>query len=272
MEQFAALRLLLPEEAPDPKIHAENYLLRVRIAHVTAISLKPLIVEGDVSFDPIPMRRVDPEDHEAGAELAITPLASEKFGNEFRKQRNINSTYAIESGQYLYIDPSVRTALRVVKQKQSAPLEERMAFLMSPAKALTEAYRQAGVEEAEIPVGDTIFFETAEYSDRITGIGEWIPPQLSYLEGGQNSWLPERFSVVLAGKLITGEPDDVPGWIEQVKAAMPVFWTCKRDHLRDLHFDVRQYNCIDWTDEDDLSSRLTRRIEAVLWRGPIPVA
>jgi hypothetical protein len=226
MEQFAALRLLLPEEAPDPKIHAENYLLRVRIAHVTAISLKPLIVEGDVSFDPIPMRRVDPEDHEAGAELAITPLASEKFGNEFRKQRNINSTYAIESGQYLYIDPSVRTALRVVKQKQSAPLEERMAFLMSPAKALTDAYRQAGVEEAEIPVGDTIFFETAEYSDRITGIGEWIPPQLSYLEGGQNSWLPERFSVVLAGKLITGEPDDVPGWIEQVKAAMPVFWTC----------------------------------------------
>jgi hypothetical protein len=145
---------------------------------------------------------------------------SEKFGNEFRKQRNVNSTYAIESGQYLYIDPSVRTALRVVKQKQAAPVEERMAFLMSPAKALTEAYRQAGVENEEIPFGDTIFYETAEYSDRITGIGEWIPPQLSYLESEQNNWLPERFSVVLSGKLVTGEPDDVPRWIEQVKAAM----------------------------------------------------
>jgi hypothetical protein len=220
MGQFAALRLLLPEEATDSNVHTEDYLLRIRIAHVTAISLKPSIAEGDVSFDPIPMRRVDPDDYEAGAELAITPLASEKFGDEFRKQRNVNSTYAIESGQYLYIDPSVRTALRVVKQKQTAPLEERMAFLMSPAKALTEAYRQAGVENEEIPFGDTIFYETAEYSDRITGIGEWIPPQLNYLESDQNNWLPERFSVVLSGKLVTGEPDDVPRWIEQVKAAM----------------------------------------------------
>jgi hypothetical protein len=79
MEQFAALRLLLPEEATDPNVHTEDYLLRIRIAHVTAISLKPSIAEGDVSFDPIPMRRVDPEDHEAGAELAITPLASRPF-------------------------------------------------------------------------------------------------------------------------------------------------------------------------------------------------
>jgi len=54
--------------------------------------------------------------------------------------------------------------------------------------------------------------------------------------------------------------------------SLPVFWTCKRDHLDHLHFDVRQYNCIDWTNEDDLSYRLARRIEAVLGRGPIPGA
>lgn len=40
------------------------------------------------------------------------------------------------------------------------------------------------------------------------------------MEAAQNSWLPERFSIVLAGKLISGEPDDVPDWIEQVKAAI----------------------------------------------------
>ena len=51
-------------------------------------------------------------------------------------------------------------------------------------------------------------------------VGEWIPPQLSYLEAGQNNWLPERFSVVLSGKLVTGKPDDVVGWIEQVKGAL----------------------------------------------------
>ena len=220
IEKFAALRLLLPDDTTNTNIFSEKYLLRIRIAHVTAIGLKPSITDGNVSFDPIPMRRTDPEDYDAGAELAITPATSNKFAREFRGQRNVNSTYALESGQYLYIDPSVRIALRVVKQKQNAPLEERMAFLMSPARAITDAYRESGVEEKEMPIGDTIFFETSEYSERITGIGEWIPPQLNYLEEGQNNWLPERFSVVLSGKLVTGKPDDVPGWIEKVKTAL----------------------------------------------------
>jgi nucleoside 2-deoxyribosyltransferase len=50
---------------------------------------------------------------------------------------------------------------------------------------------------------------------------------------------------------------------------LPVFWTCQKDDLLKLHFDVRQYNCIDWTDVVDLAQRLQRRIEAVIGRGPI---
>jgi hypothetical protein len=49
---------------------------------------------------------------------------------------------------------------------------------------------------------------------------------------------------------------------------MRVIWTCKEDQLKDLHFDIRQYNCIDWSEEDDLKKRLTNRIVAVLGEGP----
>lgn len=49
---------------------------------------------------------------------------------------------------------------------------------------------------------------------------------------------------------------------------LPVFWTCRKDHLGDLHFDIRQFNCIDWESSDDLASRLSTRIEAVLGPGP----
>jgi nucleoside 2-deoxyribosyltransferase len=49
----------------------------------------------------------------------------------------------------------------------------------------------------------------------------------------------------------------------------PVFWTCRKDDLKNLHFDIRQYNCIDWTDPVDLATRLKRRIEAVIGAGPI---
>ncbi len=49
---------------------------------------------------------------------------------------------------------------------------------------------------------------------------------------------------------------------------LPVFWTCQDDDLANLHFDIRQYNCINWTSTTDLSVRLRRRIEAVIGVGP----
>lgn len=50
---------------------------------------------------------------------------------------------------------------------------------------------------------------------------------------------------------------------------LEVIWTCRKDEIEKLHFDIRQYNCIDW-EEDKLSEfakRLTNRIESVLGRG-----
>lgn len=53
---------------------------------------------------------------------------------------------------------------------------------------------------------------------------------------------------------------------------LPVFWTCRQDELSKLHFDIRQYNCIDWTTPQDLKTRLARRIEAVMGAGPVHAA
>ncbi len=48
---------------------------------------------------------------------------------------------------------------------------------------------------------------------------------------------------------------------------LPVFFTCCRRDLRYLHFDVRQYNTIDWTNRADLRARLRSRIVATLGPG-----
>jgi hypothetical protein len=50
---------------------------------------------------------------------------------------------------------------------------------------------------------------------------------------------------------------------------IPVFWTCRQDDIKNLHFDIRQYNSIDWTDPSDIAARLKRRIEAIIGPGPI---
>ncbi|MEI6730725.1 MAG: hypothetical protein WCL30_05640, partial [Pseudomonadota bacterium] len=45
---------------------------------------------------------------------------------------------------------------------------------------------------------------------------------------------------------------------------IPVICTCKECCLKDLHFDIRQYNMIDWKDEVDLKERLHQRIRATI--------
>ena len=49
---------------------------------------------------------------------------------------------------------------------------------------------------------------------------------------------------------------------------LPVIWTCCKDDIADLHFDIRQYNTIDWDSPENLALRLQRRIEATLGKGP----
>ncbi len=49
---------------------------------------------------------------------------------------------------------------------------------------------------------------------------------------------------------------------------LPVLWTCKKSEMGDLHFDIRQFNCIDWETPEELAKRLSVRLEAVLGRGP----
>lgn len=50
---------------------------------------------------------------------------------------------------------------------------------------------------------------------------------------------------------------------------LPVIWTCREDDIDELHFDIRQYNTIVWTDAEDLAARLQNRIEAVIGQGPL---
>lgn len=49
---------------------------------------------------------------------------------------------------------------------------------------------------------------------------------------------------------------------------IPVIWTCRRDDLKNLHFDTRQYNHIDWTNTAELKEKLQLRIEASIPNRP----
>lgn len=45
---------------------------------------------------------------------------------------------------------------------------------------------------------------------------------------------------------------------------IPVIYTCKKDQLKNVHFDVNHRNIIDWKDGDDLYKRLLNRINSTI--------
>ncbi len=49
---------------------------------------------------------------------------------------------------------------------------------------------------------------------------------------------------------------------------IPVIWTCRKDNMKDLHFDIRQYNNIGWENFEELANRLQYRLEATVGKGP----
>ena len=50
---------------------------------------------------------------------------------------------------------------------------------------------------------------------------------------------------------------------------IPVIFCCRKDRLKKVHFDTRQYNHIVWETPEDLRGQLAKRISAVLGDGPI---
>ena len=51
---------------------------------------------------------------------------------------------------------------------------------------------------------------------------------------------------------------------------IPVIFTCREDCSNNTHFDIRQYNCIRWKDDDfeKLQKDLKNRITAIIGDGP----
>ena len=47
-----------------------------------------------------------------------------------------------------------------------------------------------------------------------------------------------------------------------------VIFSCQKDYLDRIHFDLRQYNCIEWERPEDLKDRLVKRICATVGDGP----
>ena len=140
-------------------------------------------------------------------ENASRLLAAEdqrKFLDLFAQPGPVRSAYPLRRQTFLLIDSDLRAALDVVKTARSGARETKREFVKNPRAAIAKALR-GGADEG---LTTAVFVETRQYSDRVTGLGLWEPPQLPWLSKVATQWLPELIPVEIAGERIEVTRDE----------------------------------------------------------------
>ena len=224
MERLAHLQSLLPQEA-QKQLSIDSYFSNFRVMHASAFSLSLRIEGRSFDFDPILFgRRVTEqnrtEDDSLGpvseAEGLLTEHQQGVFAKErFRSSDDVKSSYLIERGIYLHLDPSLRSAMTVVRQMQRADAESRRRFVQAPQLYLKEALSKVLADD-EV---ERLFVETEQYSARVIDIGVWTPPVLPWIKKEPNDWLPEKFGLRVGNKYVVLKTDDIAPLRERIKEA-----------------------------------------------------
>ena len=241
-DALARFRRLLDsnEEGGDP-VEMSAFLDGLRIYTGTALSLTLRGNPDDLDFDPV---LFDPETART-AEEEGRPL-SEQDGllseehleifqsharTGFRAFDSAKRSYLLGRQSYLIVDDDLEIALQLVREKQQAGPAERRAFAANPRAAIAERLA-APTHEVSIEAGGDIvdediearaadlFVETPEYADRAFGIGLWQPPELDFVPGATNEWLPESFALELGGIWVRLTAETVAVLRDKVDAAI----------------------------------------------------
>jgi hypothetical protein len=203
---MAALKLALGEEA-SAKIDADGYIDQLRLSYAAAFSLDLKVTPDGFDFDPVLFSRerataaAEDEPVDEVADNLLSPAQHRSFASKFRGTPAARSTYLLNDGGFLFIDPALKGALDVVHAKQKAPLEERKAFVRNPRRVIGEVLLEQGEGVASFGA-DELFVETQQFSERVSGIDIWRKPVLPWIKPRPNSWLPEIFGIRV------GEGDD----------------------------------------------------------------
>ena len=132
------------------------------------------------------------------ASRLLTAEDQGRFLKFFSEPGPVKQAYALRRQTFILIDPDLRSALEVVKKARAGNRDEKRRFVKNPRAAIATAL------DAETGEGVTtaVFVETRQYSERVTGLGLWEPPQLPWLSKFSTQWLPEIIPVEIAGERV----------------------------------------------------------------------
>ncbi|NBT05519.1 MAG: DEAD/DEAH box helicase [Betaproteobacteria bacterium] len=228
-ERLAAMSILkqVLEEASGEAIGTDKQIIDMRFRHASTLSIDVSVDPAGVNFDPIFFsREVKEQALEAGdvikqSESLLTPEMQKNLAVQFRHGANAKPTYVLARGEYLFIDPSIRPALEVIKEQQGKSADERSRFARSPQSFFRERYLKEGFTEDQVDqvVVDS-FVETDAFSERVIQVGLWRPPILPFIKRAPNAWFPESFGLKIGSKIISIPESEIEPLAKSVAKAI----------------------------------------------------
>jgi superfamily II DNA or RNA helicase len=211
------------EQAPD----LDKQLSAMKLLHASSASLDIRMTKEGVEFDPVLFSRERVEQSRLAGTLVeeadqlIPESLRGEFNHQFKSGSDVKPTYVVARNQYLFIDPSLRETLKVIKQVQSSDASTRARFAKSPQSYIKEVLLESVADdEVANDIVDTVFVETDKFSERVLQLGLWSPPVLPFVKRAENSWFPEEFGLKIGTDIYRIELDDIEDVINKVQEAI----------------------------------------------------
>ena len=192
---------------------ADQYLATSTITSAESFTIRPRVdAGGAIDFDVQPVRESEAQEKRFRQSL---PDAREAEWNRHFRRLPLRTCYPAGAGHYVVVSPILRDALGVAKRMTTASPEQKREFVRNPRPFLREALPQLPDEALE-----SVFWESAEYSERVRDIGLWQPRVLPFLKKSGIEWLPdEPMGLTVGGTPVNVRPQEAQQIVDKLEHA-----------------------------------------------------
>lgn len=202
---------------------ADPYLRQLRLNRADRVTVHPFRLEGgNTGLRVVPARparqgAADSDGADCPEPMRALPEAREdEFNRHLERLDTDRKCWPVGAGEYLVVSEALRDALGVVKRVRSGSERERLAFIKNPQRFLRE---QLGDRLSPEQV-EELFWESAEYGQRVRDIGAWEPRVLPFIKRVPERWLPETMGLRIDDQLVELSAEDLGLLLPAVQQAI----------------------------------------------------
>lgn len=205
-------RVLADRDNPTHTV-VDEYIASSTIAGAGSFTICPRVdATGALDFDVQPVHDAGTEDERFRPSL---PHAREVEWNRYFRQLPLRTCYPAGAGHYVVVSPTLREALGVAKRMMTASPAQKREFIRNPRPFLRQALPALNDDAIE-----QVFWESAQYSERVREIGLWQPRVLPFLKKSGIEWLPgETMGLTVGGVQVGVRPEEARQLVDTLQQA-----------------------------------------------------